>query len=244
MFVLRFDALFPIRTGDDTAVCQWHPNSRKLESDFNFHIEELSMKCANCGKELNADARFCGACGARFSTSPASETTPQPPVPAPAPAAVPEPFVDTNGHNYSAGTNTLRGDLRKLHEAFAHSGVSPFLLEALGALAQGPSLEPPVTLVMGDYRRGKTTIVNRLLGANILGVRPGGEQRAVRIAYGPTWRALSTDVPPVEVSIAPPFSQPNELDFKKLDGPPKPTRRPMLNPGRKRFRASKGRAIC
>ncbi len=74
------------------------------------------MNCAQCGSEMNADARFCPSCGTAVASSTAPTATTEsvvpPPPPPPPPASVPPPpmvqrYPPSYGYAQPVRTNGL-----------------------------------------------------------------------------------------------------------------------------------------
>ncbi|MBN2799826.1 MAG: zinc-ribbon domain-containing protein [Deltaproteobacteria bacterium] len=84
---------------------------------------------------------------------------------------------------------TLAAALRELGAALAgRVGEGP-LSDALLALADTPVAAGHTTVIVGEVARGKTSLVNQLLGEDVLPVGRLGLTEAVRIVHGPVWVA-------------------------------------------------------
>ena len=130
------------------------------------------MMCSTCGSAMSAEARFCGACGAtadaQRSTAPADDSL--------------EPEA-----------RALCRRLTELARRLRETGTPAFLTDALDALAAGPQATGHLTAVVGEKGRGKTTLVNRLLGANALAVGGHGRKLAIALRSGPEWQIVEAD---------------------------------------------------
>lgn len=131
------------------------------------------MKCSTCGHAMSAGARFCGGCGAVVAAPSAK---------VPADDATVEPTV-----------RELRQRLGELSRALREAGTPTFLTNALDTLAAGPSASGHLTAIVGEKGRGKTTLVNRLLGASVL---PTGRQSykvPLTLSAGAEWQTVDGD---------------------------------------------------
>lgn len=126
------------------------------------------MNCPSCGNVLSAQARFCGACGSS--------------------ARGPGAAVAAEDDAQSASVRQLRRHLHELSSALRTSGTPQFLIDALEALARGPGSERHLTVVIGEKSRGKTTLVNRLLGAAVLPTGRLGYRSSLFLRGGEAWR--------------------------------------------------------
>lgn len=131
------------------------------------------MKCSTCGHEMAAAARFCGRCGALVEATPRA---------APGDDAAVDPAV-----------RELRQRLSELARALQEAGTPTYLTTALDTLAAGPSASGHLTAIVGEKGRGKTTLVNRLLGASVL---PTGRQSykvPLTVRTGPEWQTVDRE---------------------------------------------------
>ncbi len=130
------------------------------------------MTCSTCGHAMSAEARFCGGCGAAVEVlSPGT----------PASAAM-EP-----------ASSALCKRLDDLSRALQAGGTPKFLTDALDTLANKPSVAGHLTVVVGEKGRGKTTLVNRLLGANVLPTGRQGYAVPITVSVGTTWQTVDGD---------------------------------------------------
>jgi len=96
----------------------------------------------------------------------------------------------------------------------------PFpVVEAVRTAAAGPATDRHTTVILGEYRRGKTTLVNRLLRHEVFSTRCVGMSRPVRLRTGPTWRAFAE--PPVSADAipGPPFQSVEGCTISVVEGP-------------------------
>ena len=120
------------------------------------------MNCPGCGQwESDADADFCGQCGTPLNRCSA--------------VVVAEP----------AGLDEALMQLASLLEqqAVVPQQVCWELLACAGAEPHG---NQPTIVVMGEYRRGKSTVINRLLGQAIAPTALKQDRVPLRICQTPT----------------------------------------------------------
>lgn len=130
------------------------------------------MKCLSCGHVMSASARFCGGCGAT--------------VEARAAAAVGEPSTDP-------GAQRLQQRLVSLAQALRDVGTPDYLTKALDALATGPSAGTEhLTAIVGEKGRGKTTLLNRLLGVSALPTGRNSHRLPLPVRSAPEWQTVDS----------------------------------------------------
>lgn len=125
------------------------------------------MQCEHCGKDLSSQARFCGSCGTKVAAQESAEASPA-----------------------AAGTNDqteLRARLVELSEQLNALGAAGALTGALDALASSVGNAKHVTAILGEKGRGKTTLVNRLLGADVLVPGANGHRNPILLAAAENW---------------------------------------------------------
>jgi len=131
------------------------------------------MICATCGHTLSTGARFCGGCGTEVEALPIA-------VPTATPASDPS-------------SAELVDHLTALSQALRDAGTPAFLTQAIDALAAGPNAKPHRTVVVGELGRGKTTLVNRLLGAKVLPTAGQGYKVPLLLTQGEAWQLKMVD---------------------------------------------------
>lgn len=131
------------------------------------------MTCATCGHAMSPGARFCGGCGAVIAAPSAR---------VPAGDATVEPTV-----------RELQRRLGDLSRALREAGTPTFLTNALDMLAAGPGASGHLTAIVGEKGRGKTTLVNRLVGANVLQTGRQSCRVPLTISAGAEWQMVDSD---------------------------------------------------
>lgn len=131
------------------------------------------MKCSTCGHVMLSGARFCGGCGAVV--------------------AVPSATVPADDATADPTVRELRQRLAELSRALREAGTPPFLTNALDTLAAGPTASGHLTAIVGEKGRGKTTLVNRLLGASVLPTGRHGYKVPLTLRAGAAWQTVDHD---------------------------------------------------
>ena len=150
------------------------------------------MKCGNCGNDLGMEARFCGRCGTRLSPSaPAAIGKGSNDEPGAAQLPPPTSLEPQRGEDSDPAISGLLTSLRQLLLELSHTGLDRILLDALSVLALGPSTGQGTVVIVGEKSRGKTTVVNRLLGVDALPVGAAGLPKPVLVRPGDSWKALA-----------------------------------------------------
>jgi hypothetical protein len=85
----------------------------------------------------------------------------------------------------------LRERLQVLVQQLQQFGVNPGICDGMIAASSGPRADRHTTVVLGERARGKTTLVNRLLGESVLPTGSKGFAHTARVRFGPVWRTLS-----------------------------------------------------
>ena len=135
------------------------------------------MNCPACCLPLAADAKFCGHCGASVPSA-----TPPPPRPRAVPAAA---------QRTKAVPGSLEHHLYDLADALETATELPAHLQlATRAVAAGSGGERRNLVVMGSFRTGKTTLVNKLLQNNFLPIGRDGLGTVVHLDYSEAWSAI------------------------------------------------------
>jgi hypothetical protein len=114
----------------------------------------------------------------------------------------------------------LLAALRRLADELDRSAAYPAaLVRAVQAAAAGPAEDRHTTVVLGEKSRGKTTLVNRLLGRAVLPAGRRGTGRTVRLRHGKTWRALLDDAATEVLVVDPPFPGDEAKPYRLIEGP-------------------------
>jgi len=151
--------------------------------------------CSICGTPMSEGARFCGACGK------------------PPPVASPNP---QSPHESDISVAALRAKLADLGTALRELGTADYIVLAIDALAVGPSAHNGhLTVVIGEKGRGKTTLVNRLLGDCVLPIGRDSYQVSLRLHSASTWQTITAHGERTETSI--PVAP--DLELRAVDGP-------------------------
>lgn len=153
------------------------------------------MKCLQCGHDMSDGARFCGKCGMVVEKH--SE-------------------VSRSCEVSDPGVRQLSERLTALARALQESGTPAFITNALETLAAGPNAAGHLTAVVGEKGRGKTTLVNRLLGVQVLPTGRQGYRSAVALRNAPSWQTVGAEgnAMPATLPIPP------GLAIASVDGPP------------------------
>lgn len=125
------------------------------------------MQCEHCGNELSSQALFCGSCGTKVAAPESAEASP--------------------GTSGTGDQTELRAGLVELSEQLNALGAAGELTGALGALASSAGDVKHVTAIVGEKGRGKTTLVNRLLGADVLVPGANGHRKPISLAAADHW---------------------------------------------------------
>ena len=136
---------------------------------------------------MSPGAIFCGGCGAKVEALPSSP---------PATPTTSNPESEELVHQLSALSGALRD-----------AGTPAFISQAIDALAAGPNAKPHRTVIIGELGRGKTTLVNRLLGTRLLPTAGLGYKVPVLLTHGEAWQLTLVDgtvihtIPPIEAGL-------------------------------------------
>ncbi len=130
------------------------------------------MRCSKCGHAMSAGARFCGGCGATVEGL--------------APVVASDPSVEP-------AVGDLQRRLADLAGALREAGTPEYIGKALDSLAGGPAATAThLTVVVGEKGRGKTTLVNRLLGLNALPTGRGSYGVPILVRASAEWQIVDT----------------------------------------------------
>ena len=100
-----------------------------------------------------------------------------------------------------AGLGALAAALRGLQ-------TPEYIVKALDTLAHGPDAEAShVTAVVGEKGRGKTSLVNRLLCANVLPTARNGYENPLRLRWADTWMIVDASDGKADTEIPIPSRQ-------------------------------------
>lgn len=142
----------------------------------------MSIRCSNCDHPNEAGAVFCARCNhyLAWSTAPSRPTAPPPPAAsapttrAPAPVAPPvTPVSRTPPHGESPSSSPLAADLREMAAAIEqtrHLAVErrrQDLVERLDATQTKLRSRSVTVAVVGEFKRGKSSLVNALIQRSV-----------------------------------------------------------------------------
>ncbi|MDR0966964.1 MAG: hypothetical protein LBM75_10800 [Myxococcales bacterium] len=110
----------------------------------------------------------------------------------------------------------LRERLVELTGALREFGTPEYIARALDTLAAGPAAAAThLTAVVGEKGRGKTTLVNRLLGVNVLPIGRGGYRVPIQVRSAATWQVVDTQGATADTLLPVAADQP----FQAAQGP-------------------------
>ena len=124
------------------------------------------MNCPTCGQSISDAPKVRGSCCAVVDARPMAD----------------EPAV-----------RELRAGLTALVAALRAASTPEFVLGALEVLAAGPRSAGHLTAIVGEKWRGKTTLVNRLLGVNVLPVGRQGYRTPLQLRSSAVWQLEQED---------------------------------------------------
>ncbi len=156
------------------------------------------MKCPSCLQQVRAGAKFCGVCGAGLPV-------------AVEPAALPPISVlRADARPLEASLYNLSAYLQKMES------IPPMLRLAAQKAAQGAEQSHSL-VVLGGHRSGKSTLINQMLGMNLVPTGRLGLPTILRLGFAEQW----TGVPAATIVPAePPAFTPETVgDSSRFCGP-------------------------
>lgn len=153
------------------------------------------MKCVRCGYATSPGGRFCGKCGQSIEEGTAGGLRGSPPK---------EPIEG------------LQERLVELSRLLGETGTPEYLTKAIDILARGPNAAGGhLTAIIGEKGRGKTTLINRLLGSHVLPTGRNGYRTSVVVQVAPEWSVMEAS----EIAVPTNLPVASGLALDRVQGP-------------------------